>query len=164
MTKRPLDPKRRKPAKFSERTALKLLDGLAAGKTLAELGRQKGMPHPASVSRWIRENPEFAEAVKEARRVGAGAQADQLVAMTHELVDRARDGKLQPGEVAAVREHSNTLRWFLSRWAPSEFGEKPAPQTQVVVNTSLGAESSGPVHGGPYEVTVETTDGVPDSK
>lgn len=163
MTKRPLDPKRRKPAKFSERTALRLLDGLAAGKTLVELCRQKGMPHPASVSRWLREHPDFAEAVKEARRVGAGAQADQLVAMTRELVDRARDGELQPGEVAAVREHSNTLRWFLSRWAPDQFGEKPAPQTQVVINTTLGAEGSGPAHGGPYAITVEPADEMPES-
>ena len=103
------------------------------------------MPSRRTVANWAKADPEFAAALAEARRVQAGALADELLKRAVDLDRRGRRGKLQRGEAQAYRERAITTRWLLERMDSSTFGTKaPGQQTAVVIQTTLdfGGKSS----------------------
>ena len=61
-------PKPRAP--FSEDIAVRILDGLCAGRGLRRICREPGMPTRATVLRWQARWPKFARLATTARRVG----------------------------------------------------------------------------------------------
>jgi hypothetical protein len=66
-----MPPRPRKPrAPFSEAIAVRLLDGLAAGRGLRRLCREPGMPTRATVLRWQARWPEFHRMAAAARLLG----------------------------------------------------------------------------------------------
>lgn len=109
------------------------------------------------IYRFAQDRPDFAEALETARKVGATAHADELVSEALELMARAEAGKAKPQEIGAFRELSATLRWMLTRWDPSRYGEKPKPAVAIQINTTLALdEASHPEgDGSGYVVTVD---------
>ena len=59
---------------FSEEIADRICDLLAEGQSLVEICRRSGMPHRATVMRWMGKNADFAAKCARARE----AQADYL--------------------------------------------------------------------------------------
>ena len=69
-------PRPRKPrAPFSEDIAVRILDGLTAGRGLRRLCREPGMPTRATVLRWQAQWPEFHHMTAAARLIGGLSDA-----------------------------------------------------------------------------------------
>jgi hypothetical protein len=60
----------RKSVRYSPELAVRICRRVAAGEVLYAVCRSPGMPTAQSVGRWVRERPDFADALREARRAG----------------------------------------------------------------------------------------------
>lgn len=84
-----MPPRPRKPrAPFSEDIAVRLLDGLSAGRGLRLICREPGMPTRATVLRWQAQWPEFHRMTAAARLIGGLADAPgRPCGLTEDIAD-----------------------------------------------------------------------------
>lgn len=139
--------KRRVPTALTPSKQLKILEAISSGCTLRDACREAKLgPNGArTLYRQCSRDSKLAAAVREARRVGAGSNADTLLELATELYQRGRAGKLREGEVASFKEFANNVRWLLARHAPAEFGgESVGPNVQIVINSSLPLDGEAP--------------------
>jgi len=88
---------------------------LSEGETLIAICRGEGAPKYATVLRWLRVLPEFADAYAEARQLAADY-----------LFDEAREVALasRPATVWVDRLKFDVIRWQAARIAPRKYAEK----------------------------------------
>jgi hypothetical protein len=100
------------------------------GESLRKICERDGMPHRATVLRWLAGNAVFAANIARARE----AQQDFIVDEMLSIADSATEENVN---VAKLRIHAR--QWTAARLAPKKYGDK--------------VEHSGP-EGGPLEVVV----------
>lgn len=121
----------------SEQIEDRILTGLALGKTLSALCREKGMPSYVAVTNWIKADPDFSRRVAEARDVGYDAAADAVLDIADEKppMVQTKDGeRLDAGYVAWQRLRGDMRMKLLERRCPERYGAK----TQVDVGNKDG--------------------------
>lgn len=99
--------------RWSEAGAREFLERIEDGRGLREVCAEPDMPAHCTVTRWMRERPEFAERYRAARE----AQADRLFDLAWRIACEA-----EPGEVATARLKINTLKWRVGRLVPRKYG------------------------------------------
>lgn len=125
--------------KFTEELGDKILEGLAAFKSLRAVCREDGMPDPATVLNWVEDYPDFGQQYTRTR-----ARAYQMLG--EEILEDAHGmGEDSAVSVARARLVVDTKKWMLSKMLPKVYGDK------------LGVE-----HGGNIGIQVVT--GVPEEK
>lgn len=100
---------------WDEAVAAEFLARIEDGRGLREVCAELDMPVHATVTRWLKTRPEFAQAYRQARE----AQADRLFDLAWTI---ARECPPLPGEVAAARLKIQTLKWRVGRLAPRVYG------------------------------------------
>jgi hypothetical protein len=115
-------------SEFNRKSADKICEELATGKSLRKICVGKTMPSFQTALRWVRDNAEFRQQYADA----CDARAEYLAC---EIVDIA-DNKGK--NVARDRLRVEARKWMLPRLAPKKYGDK------------LAVEASGP-GGGPIE-------------
>lgn len=108
------------PTSFNESTITRLIDRLAAGKSLSAICKGKGMPTRRTVQRWMQADDELAGRLLEAREIGFHEYAEQ----TLELVEKEPDPN-KARVVLAARQ------WYLGKLS-NAFRERPASVGTVV--------------------------------
>lgn len=96
--------------------------GLANGESLISILRDPGMPAPATVYKWLRQEPDFADDYAQARQFHADY-----------LFDEAREVALSADRdnVWARRLHFDVIRWQAARGAPTKYCERLVAQNMV---------------------------------
>ena len=95
----------------------RLLDGIADGKTLRALCREKGMPNWRTVYDWIEADAELAAQVARARDLGFDAIAEDIFDIA--------DGTRPIGEhVQLSKMRIDTRLKLLACWNPKKYGTK----------------------------------------
>lgn len=89
---------------------------LSGGESLRAICRDKGMPHVATVCRWVVTNEAFREQYMQAREAAGYAHADAVI----EVVESLRNG-MDPQVARAMMEG---LRWAAERMAPKAHSPK----------------------------------------
>lgn len=97
------------PGSYSPALAEAVCFRLLAGKTLSEVCREPGMPAMATVYKWRRERPDFAEDYRVARRMAVEAILDETLAVAEAVTAET---------VAATRLKIRTLYWKAARLGP----------------------------------------------
>jgi hypothetical protein len=108
-----------------------ILAGLAAGRTLASICREKGMPGYAAVRYWLETDEEFEQAYYKARDIGYDARADEVL----DIVDQPPAkvlGKIDAGHVAWQKLRADMRLKNLERVCPSRY----APRANVSVGNA----------------------------
>ena len=117
-----------RPSDYSLETASAICARLADGESLTAICRDEGMPHRATVFRWLEAHPDFRDNYVRARE----RQAHVMAEMAVEDAVKATDAQL--GRLAY-----DARKWFAGRLLPKVYGEK-------YINEHTGAD------GGPIQV------------
>jgi hypothetical protein len=117
---------RGRPTLFSALLAGAIATRLANGEPLLAICRDDGMPHRATVARWIVQHAEFCDMIRQARELGADALAEEALIIA--------DGR---GDVPRDRLRFDARRWLVSKISPRRYAERVA--------TELSGPDGGPI-------------------
>ena len=109
-----------RPSSFTQEIADDICERLINGESLRTISNQDGMPHPATICRWLDANLAFRERYSRAREL----QADILAAETLTLADTCRMGeKIERKEIGRFCSIcSLDVQWLRGAWRHSEDG------------------------------------------
>jgi len=129
---------------LDQKAALAVCEGIAFGRTLAEIERDPGMPPKALFLVWVMRHVEVATAFAAAREVSAFVLEDEVTDKLRFALKKAGT----PAEMKALDMFSNWVRWMIAKRNPKVFSEKAALDVTVPIqiNTSLdmgGAAGAG---------------------
>jgi len=131
-----------------ERIMDAVVEQLATGKFVEQICKAKGMPGPATIYRWQREDPGF-----DSRCVRARAESALLI--EQKLTKLAEDtiaGKIDP---KAANAASNILTWIAKVRDRSRYGDKVELDGKLRVVPELELTLNGPA---PKVIDVEPED------
>lgn len=101
-----------------------ILARIMVGESLRSILSDKGMPHLATVFRWLDERPDFAIKYARAREIQADAMDDLILTTAN---------KSTPESSPADRVKIMAYQWRASKLAPKKYGDK----------LQLGGDGSG---------------------
>lgn len=118
-----LFPRRRAYHRWSPKVAAEVLARIEDGRGLREVCAEPDMPVHATVTRWLNERPDYAEAYRLARQ----AQADRLFDLAWRIALEATEEN-----VATSRLKIQTLKWRVGKLAPRKYGplKAQAPEAE----------------------------------
>lgn len=137
-----------RPSSYTSEIAATICERLAAGESLRSICRDDGMPHRATVHRWLIDDVEgFCDRYTRARDIGLDEMADGMLEISDTPVEGVRREASDEG-YKEVREDMlghrklqvETRKWYLSKLAPKKYGDKTAMEL-------TGAD------GGPVQIT-----------
>lgn len=98
--------------------------GLASGKSLREVCREKGMPAEATVRYWVSKDIDGCGlAFQAAREVQAHRLAEEIIALADTEPPVLEDGRVDQGWVTWQKMRIDSRKWKASRILPKEYGE-----------------------------------------
>ena len=121
-----------RPSTYTPEIAALICERLATGESLRAICRDEGLPHRATVHRWLIDNVQgFCDQYARAREVGL----DELAEEALEIADTPQEGeeteddgekvKVKRGDMLGHRKlQVDTRKWLLSKLAPKKYGEK----------------------------------------
>jgi len=95
----------------------KLLAEIQTGRSLRQVCKEEGMPHLATVLRWVALDADFAIKYARARM----AQADTLFDRMEEVEEQVSAGTM---DSHAARVVLDSMRWRASKLAPKVYGDR----------------------------------------
>jgi hypothetical protein len=117
--------------KYTQAIADKLCERIANGEGLKTVCREPGMPAWRTVYDWIRDIPEFAQAMERARELGADAIAAECLEIAdtpltgEEITIRGKSKEIRKGDMLGHRKlQIETRLKLLAKWHPKKYGEK----------------------------------------
>jgi len=122
-----------RPSLFSESLAAFICGEVAGGKTLSAICRTPGLPVPATVHRWRRENSSFSADYALARIDQAHSWGDECIAIADDSTMDTVTKTDPKGRTYEAVDHENiqrdrlrvdTRRFMMSKGAPLIYGEK----------------------------------------
>jgi hypothetical protein len=123
-----------RPTLYTAEIADRILDELMAGRTLADLCSEPGMPASGTIRLWAKEDREgFAARYRQAREIGYDTMADEILAIADDdrkdLIEHRRENgdiAITPNaaNVSRSRLRCNMRRWMLSKMLPRIYGNK----------------------------------------
>lgn len=116
-------PRMAAPLTYTDEHKDRVLTGIASGKTLSALCRERGMPSRLVVVRWRKEDPEFAAAYEEARKIGAEALADEIIDIGEQTPERVND-RVDTGFVAWQKLRVDLRLKTIAHLDPTRYGDK----------------------------------------
>lgn len=126
-------PQRRRHHRWSAGVAAEVLARIEDGRGLREVCAEPDMPAHCTVTRWLNERPDYAQAYRQARQ----AQADRLFDLAWRIALEATEA-----EVATARLKIQTLKWRVGKLAPRKYGPLKA---QAPEESEGGGNGAGPV-------------------
>lgn len=108
-----LFPRQRAYHRWAPKVAAEVLARIEDGRGLREVCAEPDMPVHSTVTRWLNERPEYAEAYRQARQ----AQADRLFDLAWRIALEATEEN-----VATSRLKIQTLKWRVGKLAPRKYG------------------------------------------
>jgi hypothetical protein len=125
---KPNSRQRGRPEIFSQELADQILDRMACGETLTQICADQGMPHRATVRRWVARNEFFSQAYTRARELLADVYAEQAITIADDSSDDIAtvNGKSQSNweNVQRSRLRCDMRRWFAAKLAPRRYSDK----------------------------------------
>lgn len=142
---------------YQAELSLRILEGVAAGKTVVEMCKQPGMPSTSTFYRWVVMIPELTAAFNAARELSAQAMEEEAIQAGRDIKESPESGT----KVRAYEVYMNQLRWSAARRDPSKYADRAAVSVRVPIqiNTGLalgpGEAKDGAGQDNMYTVTAE---------
>ena len=111
----PAPSKAGRPSTFTPKLAERVLEQVAQGKFIVDIGGVRGLPAWQTIYGWADRRSEFAKALARAHEDGAHA----LLAQAERLLEGATRDTIQ-----VVRERVQHIRWRVSRLNPAAYGDR----------------------------------------
>lgn len=113
---------------YSPLLAERICEEIANGKSLVEVSKKPGMPKYSIIAKWRRENPEFEEAYKQARK-------DRAEVYFHKIMEEVDKAKADRDEIALARLKTDIYKFAAKVCAPDDYVEKTSIDAKVAVGT-----------------------------
>lgn len=116
----------------------RLLAEIQTGRSLRQVCQDDGMPHFATVLRWVQACPEFASKYTRART----AQADTLFDRMEAVEEAVSAGTM---DSHAARVVLDSMRWRASKLAPKVYGDRldvSVTDTRISISGALAAANA----------------------
>jgi hypothetical protein len=147
-----------RPSDFTQEIANKILDRISEGEMLTKICQEEGMPPRKTVYTWMTARPEFKDAYARAREEWAEFYEEKVLSIAFDdkgdfFVENGRT-VADHARVQRARLQVDTLKWFMMKWAPRRYGERPAledtasgPLMVRWVNTGVprAGDADGPI-------------------
>jgi hypothetical protein len=123
--------KRGRPSDYSAEIADTICDRLTDGESLRAICADAGMPHKATVSRWLARYEEFRDQYARAREWQAMCSADEILEIADDssgdwVEKLLPDGKVvlvvDPENIARSRLRIKARKWQMARMTPRKYG------------------------------------------
>jgi transposase-like protein len=111
---------------YSPDLAVRICALVADGMSIRRVCRMEDMPNVNTIYEWIRDKPEFAQMLSQAREDQADSLADDIRDAADTLESMANDRENPPNS-AAVQAHKvrlDALIWTASKLKPRKYSEK----------------------------------------
>lgn len=99
----------------------------------------RGLPTVSTVTRWLGENPQWAEEVARARKIRAAKLVDESLALADAPAERKPDGSVDAGAIRHTEMRINQRRWVAERLDRNQWGQ----QLQVDMNVHASIDIAG---------------------
>ena len=106
-------------SEYTPEIADKICEMLSDGYSLRSICRGDGMPHLATVLRWVAQQPIFCEQYTRATLARADAKFEELDEVSEEAVQA--DSAVT---VAGLRLKADNIKWQLARMNSKKYGDK----------------------------------------
>lgn len=138
------------PSAYNEELVAKILDGIAAGKSLYNVIDELGKPVQVStVYDWLQVHPDFAERYTRARETQADTLADEIIAIADDsrgdtYIDLEGNERTNHENVQRSRLKVEARKWVAAKLKPKVYGDKiqvdaKVEMTDEQVNEKLAA-------------------------
>ena len=109
-----------------------VLNSIRQGKSLRAISEEDGMPSPALVVTWVKDDPAYAEQYARAKEVQAHLMAEEIL----EIADDGTNDKKMVGKegqeyevtdqevIGRSRLRVDSRKWLLSKMLPKVYGDK----------------------------------------
>lgn len=115
---------------YTEEMANRICDSLLDGQSLVKICEPEGMPHRATVMRWMQEDDAFATKCARAREMQADLMDDKIL----DVADAST-----PETAASDRVKISAYQWRASKLQPKKYGDKLSQDLTLGVTDSLAA-------------------------
>ena len=130
-------PAGRPPMPFSEEIADAICEELANGKSLIRvLNENDAFPSYATIMKWLKLYPEFAEDYAEARSHQGDHDSDKV----DDVAQQVREGKIDP---QAARVAIDAYKWAAAHRRPKKYGAKVELEQSGSVSVTHVVDVSG---------------------
>jgi hypothetical protein len=137
-----------RPSEFTQEVANKILDRVSEGEMLTKICNEEGMPPRKTVYTWMAARPAFKDAYARAREEWAEFYEERVLAIAF---DDKGDFFIENGKTVAdharvqrARLQVDTLKWFMMKWAPRRYGEKPALENPSEGQLTISWQAADP--------------------
>ena len=118
-TKAAAAPTKRSYVRYTKKTVGKICRRLALGEAWTRISRENDMPCHETFYDWMRDHPDFAARVAEARRMAADTAVDDMMEVARGVT---------ASNASAARVQIGTYQWTAARNAPGRYGSKVEAQ------------------------------------
>jgi hypothetical protein len=119
---------------YTEEMADKICERIADGESLKAICEDEGMPHKATVFKWLGENTSFSDKYARAREAQADALFDDILSIADDGRNDWMEKQNEDGETWGWRENGEALRrsqlridarkWMAGKLRPKKYSEK----------------------------------------
>lgn len=119
----------KRAAKFSQAVADTILERMAGGESLRAICADKGMPHRATVFRWIEADEAFRARYGLAMDARADALAEEILAIADDghndtYVDDKGNRIVDHDHIQRSKLRCDARKWLASKLAPKKYGDR----------------------------------------
>jgi hypothetical protein len=118
-----------RPSSYTFEVSEAICEQMAGGKGLRQICSQEGMPHRATVLKWLNDRPDFVSRYAQAREALMDWYAEEILKIAFDdSGDLIIDGdRVISGHhvVARARLKIDTVRWIMAKLHPGKYGDKP---------------------------------------
>ena len=130
-------PAGRPPMPFDEHVADAICEELANGKSLIRVLKENdAFPSYATIMKWLKQFPEFAEDYAEARSHQGDHDSDKV----DDVAQQVREGKIDP---ASARVAIDAYKWAAAHRRPKKYGAKIDVEQTTAISVTHTLDVSG---------------------
>lgn len=116
---------------YAPEIAARILDQLAAGKSLRSICKGSGMPSATNVREWAVKDTDFGARYARARAEGLEHMAEEIVDIADDGTnDYQDDGMPDYDHLQRSKLRVDTRKWLLSKLVPKIYGDKQVIEHQ----------------------------------
>ncbi len=101
-----------------------ILNGMANGRSLASILRDKGMPSYAWATLQIRNDPELQRAYNQALETRGALLAEEIIELADQPMPEGLDGRELSAWVQRLKVQVDCRRWSAARLLPKVYGDR----------------------------------------
>ena len=117
-----------RPTDYNQEIAEEICVRISTGEPLVRICREDGMPHLASVYRWLSRFPEFSEMYAKAKDQAADTLAEEIQdladQMPMEKTDKEGNTSFDSAYIQWMRLRVDARKWVAAKLKPRKYGDR----------------------------------------